>query len=586
MRNTVLWFIRDAASNSDAVSLENARPLVTYVRDGVSRDWLFIRGVHEQLRTTVAITRSAVDPGRHLAAPVLSSTAMQSFDGASTLEPHAIPTLALGLALLCGFSGCECSGAGEGEILADGGDGLDGQAIDGAVTPIPGSGECAWEPGQRPTAELPTQHTKEYVIELDRWEISSDRGDPIETRSRMNEAILWATQNGFDKIVVPAGTYLVGEATNDAYAAGIELQGNMTFELAQGAVIEMAPNDRWNYCVITVNDKSNVTIRGGEVRGDRANHIYEGGGAHDEGHGICVWTSVDRILIEDMELHELTGDGVLIVGSKASDTAEELPSTNITLRNNDIHHNRRQGISIVGAHNVVIENNRIHHIEGTSPQFGIDIEGAGRTDRDILVYRNHFYNNAGGDFVTSSGRNVWVEENTMTQCQVNEQGVHDPALPCDLEEQVDGPIVLWKETDNVILNNSIRMSIRTVNGFWGIIGYTAGDGPTRKNPAGNYIAGNTLHGAGIHMAHNMRYFVSHNTIHQGLILGYLLGCTRLEDNHINRTEAENYKLRNVAGFARGNILNRSDGAPPEDDVEVHFPMADDAPYRNSSPVYW
>jgi hypothetical protein len=188
--------------------------------------------------------------------------------------------------------------------------------------------------------------------------------------------------------------------------------------------------------------------------------------------------------------------------------------------------------------------------------------------------------------VTSSGRNVWIEENTFTQCHVNGEGVYDPALPCELLEQIDGPVIIWKETDNVIINNSFRMSMRTVNGFWAILGYTGRDGPVRDNPVGNYIAGNTFHDAGIHMAHNMRYFVSNNTINEGLILGYLLGCTRLEENRINRTSGEHYKLRNVAGVAHGNILNRGEGAPPEDDVELHFPMADDAPYRNSSPVYW
>lgn len=289
-----------------------------------------------------------------------------------------------------------------------------------------------------------------------------------------------------------------------------------------------------------------------------------------------------------MELHELTGDGVLIVGAKANNGAPEKPTTNVTIRDNDIHHNRRQGVSIVGGHNIVVENNHIHHIEGTSPQFGIDIEGAGRVDQDIHIYRNTFDDNAGGDFVTSTGHNVWVEENTMTQCGVDAQGKFDASLPCDLDKQVDGPIIIWKETDNVIINNKIRMSKPTVNGFWGILGYvsSADKSATRKNPVGNYIAGNTLYDAGIHMAHNMRYFVSNNTVHNGLILGFNLACTRLEGNRVYRTKPENYKLRDVAGVASGNILNRSDGAIPAEDRAVEFPMADDAPYRNSSPVYW
>ncbi len=181
---------------------------------------------------------------------------------------------------------------------------------------------------------------------------------------------------------------------------------------------------------------------------------------------------------------------------------------------------------------------------------------------------------------------MWVEENTMTQCQVDEQGQYDPARPCELMSQSDGPIVLWKETDNVIINNTVRMSIGTANGRWGLIGYATDGKPTRTNPVGNYIAGNTFYDSGIHISQNMRYMVSNNTIHNGLLLAYKIACTQLEGNRINRTSAENYKLRNVAGFARGNILNRTEGAPKDKDIAVEFPMADDAPYRNSSPVYW
>lgn len=452
---------------------------------------------------------------------------------------------------------------------------------------VPGDEECpSWQPAERPQAELPDEHSREYVLELERWQIDNDSGDPVETRTRFNEALKWASENDFDKFVVPQGTYHLGEPTNDAYAGGIEVPANMTLDLSQGAVIQMATNDRWNYCVIVAND--NVTIRGGEVRGDRATHVYETDEkkGDDEGHGVCVWTAIDRVLIEEMELHELTGDGVLIVGRKGADGEAHEPTTNVTIRNNNIHHNRRQGVSCVGGHNVVIENNNIHHIEGTAPQFGVDIEGAGRTDQDILIYKNHFHHNAGGDIVTSTGKNVWIEENQLAQCQVDDAGVYDPSLGCDLEKQVDGPIVLWKETDNVVINNSIRMSMRTVNGFWGIIGYTGRDGAVRENPVGNYIAGNTFYDAGIHMAHNMRTLISNNTLNEGIILGYLLGCTRLENNRINRTQREHYKLRNVAGVAEGNILNKREGAPPDEDVEMHFPMANDAPYRNSSPVFW
>jgi len=62
-------------------------------------------------------------------------------------------------------------------------------------------------------------------------------------------------------------------------------------------------------------------------------------------------------------MYDLTGDGSLV-----------LESDNITFINNNIHDNRRQGISIVGGIKVSITNNEIHHISGVSPQFGIDLE--------------------------------------------------------------------------------------------------------------------------------------------------------------------------------------------------------------------
>ena len=141
---------------------------------------------------------------------------------------------------LLGIVACDCSSTGDADGSVADAPRLDVPTRDGSVTPIPGEGECAWEPGERPSAELPPVHENRYELELERWGISNDSGDPVETRTRMNEAIAWATDNGFDLIVVPPGTYLVGELTSDIYAAGIELVGDMTLELSDDTVIEMA----------------------------------------------------------------------------------------------------------------------------------------------------------------------------------------------------------------------------------------------------------------------------------------------------------------------------------------------------------
>ncbi len=85
----------------------------------------------------------------------------------------------------------------------------------------------------------------------------------------------------------------------------------------------------------------------------------------------------------------------------------------ITIEGCSMFDNRRQGISIVGGMRVLIENNEIHHIQGTTPQFGIDIdididldiESLSYLSRDIAIRENSFHHNRGGDFVNSN----WIE---------------------------------------------------------------------------------------------------------------------------------------------------------------------------------
>jgi len=127
-----------------------------------------------------------------------------------------------------------------------------------------------------------------------------------------------------------------------------------------------------------------------------------------------------------MKIRNMTGDGLLLVNN----------IEDVTIRRNTIHNNRRQGISVVGSARIEIENNEIYNIQGTPPQFGIDIEGAGRTDQDIIIRRNHFHHNRGGDIVSSTGKNTFIINNVMEQGEGN--------------QYIDGPLVTWERTDNVI----------------------------------------------------------------------------------------------------------------------------------------
>jgi hypothetical protein len=84
----------------------------------------------------------------------------------------------------------------------------------------------------------------------------------------------------------------------------------------------------------------------------------------------------------------------------------------VSIQNNDISFNRRQGISVVGAMDVLMQNNTIHDISGTAPESGIDIEGGGiRTNKRITVKDNMFYNNKVWDLVLYDGDVATVDGN-------------------------------------------------------------------------------------------------------------------------------------------------------------------------------
>ena len=230
-------------------------------------------------------------------------------------------------------------------------------------------------------AQLPEISTiSEYIIDLDFWDIPNTNSDVVKTTENLQAAIDWAHNEGYTRVILPSGDYLVGEDINDIYYGGIEIYGNTEFVFSENAVLSINANNKWNYCVLRLNG-DNITVRDGEIKGERDTHIFttrdDGNTAHDEGHGICIWDN-NNILIENMEIYDVTGDGSLV-----------LDSNDVTFINNNIYNNRRQGISIVGGVRIEITNNEIHHINGTSPQFGIDIEGPGRVDEDILIENNY-----------------------------------------------------------------------------------------------------------------------------------------------------------------------------------------------------
>ena len=395
-------------------------------------------------------------------------------------------------------------------------------------------------------------NTLEYTIDVVQWDIPINRTDAIKTTANLQAAIDWAHAEGYTKITLPSGNYLVGEDVNDIYQGGIEIYSNTEFIFSTGAVLEIETNDKWNYCVLKLNG-DNITVRNDIIKGDRDTHIYtplssDSATTHDEGHGICVWEN-NNVLIENMEIQSVTGDGSLV-----------LDSNDVTFTKNNIYNNRRQGISIVGGIRIKITDNEIHHIKGTSPQFGIDIEGPGRVDEDILIQNNNFHNNTGGDIVNATGENVYILDNVMEQGEGN--------------TYIDGPIVSWHKTHNIIARNTISMTTASANGSLGYIQYSSG-GDKGHNRA-TYVHENVCNSCGMYM-----YDSSDADVRRNQFLGYFMAFSDfenviLEDNLVTYSEAHpslrycwSYRFKNVTGFASGNYLG---------DELQDLPLSETTPY--------
>ena len=409
-------------------------------------------------------------------------------------------------------------------------------------------------PKQSFEVELPTiSNVKAYTIDLVKWDIPNDGTNATKTTANLQAAIDWAHEEGYTTITLPDGHYLVGEDVNDIYQGGISLHGNTEFILSDNTVLQIETNDKWNYCVISLNG-DNIIIRGGQIKGDKDTHIFtprtsDGKTAHDEGHGICVWNESSKVLVENVEIHNLTGDGSLV-----------LETEDVTFTNNTIHNNRRQGVSIVGGTRIAIKNNEIHHISGTAPQFGVDIEGAGREDKDIIIQHNNFHHNSGGDVVNTSGKNVYILDNTMKQG--------------DNSTYLDGPIVSWHKTQNIIARNTITMVDGSANGRLGYIQYSSG-GDKGHNLI-TYVYDNVCNSCGMYMYKSADADVRRNKFYGYFVAFSEFDNVTLMDNlvtyspdHPNLRFCWTYRFKETTGTASGNYL--------EEDLH-EIPLSPTEPY--------
>jgi hypothetical protein len=191
-------------------------------------------------------------------------------------------------------------------------------------------------------------------------------------------------------VLVPVGTYMI-EAVGKSR---LHLKSDMTFKLADGAILKAIPTGSEKYAVLTIQGISNVWVLGGTIEGERDRHKGKKGQA---GMGISILHGAKHITIMDVTATRMWGDGFYVKD------AEDVRFCSVTA-----DFNRRQGMSIIHADGILVLSSVFKNTRGTRPAAGIDLE----PDRDeqeiknVRIEGSKFINNAGGIMVSSRAARV------------------------------------------------------------------------------------------------------------------------------------------------------------------------------------
>lgn len=203
---------------------------------------------------------------------------------------------------------------------------------------------------------------------------------------------------------IPNKIYL----NKDNYRCSINKSGGYVLDVSSNSIlylnatISICGNSFVRYSIIRVENKENVHIKGGTIIGDVGQHEYIDGSTSQWGHGVLIHNS-EHVRVDMTTAMKCIGDGFTITGGIGQHTGDmSQASKDIVLNQVTAKFNRRQGLSIIHAENVVVKNSVFSDtgtIEFQSPSAGIDIEPNlephNQTTRNIRIKNCKFERNAG-----------------------------------------------------------------------------------------------------------------------------------------------------------------------------------------------
>ncbi|GAB3092996.1 right-handed parallel beta-helix repeat-containing protein [Lysobacter terrae] len=255
-------------------------------------------------------------------------------------------------------------------------------------------------------------------------------------------------------VVVPAGVYLI-----DAVKT-VKLRSRMHFQLDHDAKLVAKPNAADRYYVVNAYKIADVEISGGQVIGERNQHL---GTTGEWGHCVMV-RGCSRVTVRDMRMADGWGDGLSI---GAADGTTTVLSDDVVVANVVCSGNRRQGMTIGRAKNVRVYDSQFCYTGGIKPSCGIDIEpdvvGTSLTD-GVLI------------------QNCWIHHNDSNGVQVYKDVRNVTIQGCTIEyNQGYGILAIGAVTGTIANNQILHNRLYGVGLRVATLGYAVSDNTFRNN---------------------------------------------------------------------------------------------------------
>lgn len=179
------------------------------------------------------------------------------------------------------------------------------------------------------------------------------------------------------KLSIPRGTYSIDVRT------GLRIPSHSRIVLHPDAILRAIPCALDNSQLLKLSDVEDIEITGGQMEGDRTNHLGKTG---EWGHGIDIRNS-RQITLVDIVIRDCWGDGIYV-----GRNSQTIQITRVTCRSH-----RRQGLSITSGSDFKIRDCTFEKTSGTAPECGIDIEpNRGEAVSDCEITGCRILDNAGG----------------------------------------------------------------------------------------------------------------------------------------------------------------------------------------------